>query len=300
MAHIDYKRIPKVPELRKRLIFTVAMLAVYRVGVYISIPGMNRDAMKAYLGSQDTGVGGFLNMFNFLAGGALEQLSIFALGIMPYITASIILQVAGVLVPSLERLKKEGDAGRKRINQLTRYGTLLLAVVQGTALARGLNALTGQQNVVTSTSAGSIALIVLTLTAGTAFLMWLGEEITAKGVGNGISLLIMAGIVAGLPSAIHDTLRNTFSDATAFGPVDLLILIVVMAGIVAAIVYVERAQRRLPVQYARRAVGGGMVTSQNSHLPLKVNTSGVIPPIFHHFPGGISVPCWIHFFLICP
>ncbi|MEC7751335.1 MAG: preprotein translocase subunit SecY [Myxococcota bacterium] len=292
MAHIDYKRIPKVPELRKRLIFTVAMLAVYRVGVYISIPGMNRDAMKAYLGSQDTGVGGFLNMFNFLAGGALEQLSIFALGIMPYITASIILQVAGVLVPSLERLKKEGDAGRKRINQLTRYGTLLLAVVQGTALARGLNALTGQQNVVTSTSAGSIALIVLTLTAGTAFLMWLGEEITAKGVGNGISLLIMAGIVAGLPSAIHDTLRNAFSDATAFGPVDLLILIVVMAGIVAAIVYVERAQRRLPVQYARRAVGGGMVTSQNSHLPLKVNTSGVIPPIFASslmmFPGMVS------------
>jgi preprotein translocase subunit SecY len=290
MSHqLDFKRIPKVPELRNRLLFTLAMLAVYRIGVYISIPGMDRAAMAEYLGQNTQGAGGFLNMFNFLAGGALEQLSIFALGIMPYITASIILQIAGVLYPPLERIKKEGEAGRKKINQLTRYFTLVLALVQGTALARGLNALTNQE-VVRDTGMSSVFLIVLTLTAGTAFLMWLGEEITAKGVGNGISLLIMAGIVAGLPSATYTTVEAAFmTQNNAFGPVNLLVLLLIMLAIVAAIVYVERGQRRLPVQYARRAVGGGMVSSQSSHLPLKVNTSGVIPPIFASsllmFPG---------------
>ena len=290
MSHqLDFKRIPKVPELRNRLLFTLAMLAVYRIGVYISIPGMDRAAMAEYLGQNTQGAGGFLNMFNFLAGGALEQLSIFALGIMPYITASIILQIAGVLYPPLERIKKEGEAGRKKINQLTRYFTLVLALVQGTALARGLNALTNQE-VVRDTGMSSVFLIVLTLTAGTAFLMWLGEEITAKGVGNGISLLIMAGIVAGLPSATYTTIEAAFmTQNNAFGPVNLLVLLLIMLAIVAAIVYVERGQRRLPVQYARRAVGGGMVSSQSSHLPLKVNTSGVIPPIFASsllmFPG---------------
>ena len=290
MAHqLDFKRIPKVPELRNRLLFTLALLAVYRIGVYISIPGMDRAAMADYLGQNTQGAGGFLNMFNFLAGGALEQLSIFALGIMPYITASIILQIAGVLYPPLERIKKEGEAGRKKINQLTRYFTLVLALVQGTALARGLNALTNQE-VVRDTGMSSVFLIVLTLTAGTAFLMWLGEEITAKGVGNGISLLIMAGIVAGLPSATYTTVEAAFvTQNNSFGPVNLLVLLGIMLAIVAAIVYVERGQRRLPVQYARRAVGGGMVSSQSSHLPLKVNTSGVIPPIFASsllmFPG---------------
>jgi preprotein translocase subunit SecY len=286
---IDFKRIPKIPELRNRLLFTVAMLAVYRIGVYISIPGVDRRVMSDYLNTNDQGAGGFLNMFNFLAGGALEQLSIFALGIMPYITASIILQIGGVLVPAIERVKKEGEAGRKKINQWTRYGTLMLALVQGFALARGLNALTGSE-VVTDQSTGGLLMVVLTLTAGTAFLMWLGEEITAKGVGNGISLLIMAGIVAGLPSATVTTLEAAFSSTGGgFGPFDLILLIGAMLAITYGIVYVERGQRRLPVQYARRAVGGGMVTSQSSHLPLKVNTSGVIPPIFASslmmFPG---------------
>ena len=267
----------KIQELRKRLLFTLFCLAVYRVGVFVTAPGVNREVMKKAIES----TGGFLNLFNLFTGGALEQLSIFALGIMPYVSASIILQLLTVVVPTLEKLSKEGEMGRRKITQWTRYGTILLSIVQGFGIARYLESVkAGNESVVPDDVKGwgFRLLTVITLTAGTAFIMWLGEQITERGIGNGISLIIFAGIVAGMPHAamtIVDFVRH--GEWSIFSAVFIAL---VMVGVVAAIIYMERAQRRIPVTYAKRMVGRRMYSGQSSHLPLKINTSGVIPPIF--------------------
>ncbi|MDF1564992.1 MAG: preprotein translocase subunit SecY [Deltaproteobacteria bacterium] len=267
----------RITELRNRIAFTLAMLAVYRVGIFISVPGVDRVVMQKYVGS----TGGLLGMFNLFSGGALEQLSIMALGIMPYISSSIILQLLAVVVPAIEKLKKEGEAGQKKITQYTRYGTILLAIIQGVAIATMLEGIQidAGELVVPNPGWGFRAMTVLTLTGGTCFLMWLGEQITDRGIGNGISLLIFAGIVAGLPDAILSTWRMTTS-TQQLDPFTLVLLVGFMVVVTGFIVYMERAQRRIPVQYAKRAVGQKMYGGQSTHLPLKVNTAGVIPPIF--------------------
>ena len=272
--------IGKVPELKKRILFTLAMLAVYRIGVFVTVPGVDRQVMADYLNSSG---GGLLGMFNMFSGGALENISIFALGIMPYISASIIMQLLTVVVPAVERLNKEGESGRKKINQYTRYGTVLLSFIQGLAMAIWLESLNSQAlgtgaGVVTASGWGFKSLCVLSLTTGTVFIMWLGEQITARGIGNGISLIIYAGIVAGLPSAVQQT-YTLFKNGQMSSPVLLLIFSLVFL-VIAVIVFFERAQRRIPVQYAKRVVGRQVMQAQGSFLPLKVNTAGVIPPIF--------------------
>ncbi len=273
--------IGKVPELKKRLLFTLAMLAVYRIGVFVTVPGVDRQVMADYLNS--SAGAGLLGMFNMFSGGALENISIFALGIMPYISASIILQLLTVVVPAVERLNKEGDIGRRKINQYTRYGTVVLSLIQGIAMATWLESLNSQTlgggaSVVTMGGLGFKALCVLSLTTGTVFIMWLGEQITAKGIGNGISLVIYAGIVAGLPQALSQTFA-LFSQGQ-IGIAVLIFIGAVVVGVIAVIVFFERAQRRIPVQYAKRVVGKQVMQRQSSFLPLKVNTAGVIPPIF--------------------
>jgi preprotein translocase subunit SecY len=286
----------KIPELRKRLMYTLGMLAVYRIGIFVTTPGVDRDLMKQYLKS-DAGGGGLLGLMNFFTGGALEQLSIFALGIMPYITSSIIMQLMTAVVPSLERMQKEGDQGRKKITQYTRYGTILISVVQGFMLSNWLKGINHNgQSVVNADwgaaygGVGFTALNILTLTAGAAFLMWLGERITDKGIGNGISLLIFAGIIAGLPSAVYQSIQGIKNGT--YQPIEMVVLVIVMVACVAAIVFIERGQRRIPVQYAKRVVGNKQYGGQATHLPLKVNTSGVIPPIFASsilmFPATIA------------
>ena len=278
-----FTNIGKIPELRKRIFFTLGLLAVYRVGIFITTPGVNRVEMQNLISSG--GSGSFLGLFNMFSGGALEQLSIFALGIMPYISASIIIQLLTVVVPKLDQLNKEGEQGRRKINQYTRYGTIGLSLVQGVFIATWLESLgrggaggfTGGE-VVTDPGLGFKVITVLTLTTGTAFLMWLGEQITERGIGNGISLIIFAGIVAAMP----DGLTQLFS-LSAMGDFDLLnliLLIIIIVGTIAAICYFERAHRRIPVQYTKRMVGRKMYGGTQTHLPLKINVSGVIPPIF--------------------
>jgi len=271
--------ITKIPELRKRILFTLGMLAVYRIMVFVTVPGVNRSVMKQIM-SQSSGT--FLGMFNMFSGGALEQLSIIALGIMPYISASIILQLLTVVVPTLERLQKEGEAGRKKINQYTRYGTILLSVIQGYLIAgwlEGSNATyRAYGEVVLEPGWGFRLLTILTLTTGTAFVMWLGEQITERGIGNGISLIIFAGIVADMPDGIIQLYQKV--KIGDIGPFTLALICGAVVGVVAVIVYFERAQRRIPVQYAKRVIGRKQYGGQTSHLPLKVNTAGVIPPIF--------------------
>ena len=275
----NYEGIGKVPELRKRITFTILMLAVYRIGIFISIPGVNREAMEAYVHSASSG---FLGLFNMFSGGAMEMLSVFALGIMPYISSSIIIQLLTVVIPHLESLKKEGEQGRKKINQYTRYGTVLLCLIQGLGIAFWVKSLNGGEASGLLLLEGPlfILLTVVSLTAGSVFLMWLGEQITERGIGNGISLLIFAGIVAALP----DALVQTFSLSTFGGgdlpPLTLLIILSVVFGVIGAIVFFERGQRRIPVQYAKKVVGRRMYGGQSTFLPLKVNTAGVIPPIF--------------------
>lgn len=275
----NYEGIGKVPELRKRITFTILMLAVYRIGIFISIPGVNREAMEAYVQSASSG---FLGLFNMFSGGAMEMLSVFALGIMPYISSSIIIQLLTVVIPHLESLKKEGEQGRKKINQYTRYGTVLLCLIQGLGIAFWVKSLNGGEASGLLLLEGPlfILLTVVSLTAGSVFLMWLGEQITERGIGNGISLLIFAGIVAALP----DALVQTFSLSTFGGgdlpPLTLLIILSVVFGVIGAIVFFERGQRRIPVQYAKKVVGRRMYGGQSTFLPLKVNTAGVIPPIF--------------------
>ncbi len=274
---MDLQGIGKVPELKRRLLVTFVLLAVYRVGVHVPVPGIDASALAEFF---NRGQGNILGMIDMFSGGALSRMSVFALGIMPYISASIILQLLTVVSPTLEKLSKEGEQGRKKITQYTRYGTVGLSIIQGFGIAYGLENMAGPggAGVVLWPGWGFRVLTVITLTAGTAFIMWLGEQITERGIGNGISLIIFAGIVAGMPGAVV----NTFKLMSA-GQLNLFIVIllaVVMIGIVFFIVWVERAQRRIPIQYAKRVVGRRVYGGQSSHLPLKVNTAGVIPPIF--------------------
>jgi preprotein translocase subunit SecY len=272
--------IAKIPELRRRVLFSLAMLAVYRVGIFVSTPGANRAVMKKVMGASG---GGLLGLFNMFSGGALEQLSIFALGIMPYISASIILQLLTVVVPSLERIQKEGQQGQKKINQYTRYGTIVLSLVQSFFIAKyfeGLNRTYAQYGtVVANPGVGFELLTMLSLTTGTAFIMWLGEQITERGIGNGISLIIFAGIVAQFPVAVMRLFEKatTQGDLNAF---DLFLILGIVIGVIALIIFFERGQRKIPVQYAKRVVGRKMYGGQSTHLPLKINVAGVIPPIF--------------------
>ena len=271
-----FENISKVPELKNRILFSLAMLAVYRVGVFVTVPGVDRQVLSDYMNSSGGGLFGLLNMFS---GGALENISIFALGIMPYISASIILQLLTVVVPAVERLNKEGEAGRKKINQYTRYGTVVLSLIQGLAMAVWLESMNAQAgNGGAGSGIGFKAMVILALTTGTVFIMWLGEQITARGIGNGISLIIYAGIVAGLPAALQQT-YTLFRNGQMSLPV-LLFIAAVVVGVITVIVFFERAQRRIPVQYAKRVVGEQVMEAQGSYLPLKVNTAGVIPPIF--------------------
>jgi len=266
----------RVPDLRKRVLFTFAMLGIYRLGAFLPTPGVNSKLLENFFHTQGGSALGLLDMFS---GGNLRRFTIFALGIMPYITASIIFQLLTVVYEPLARLQKEGELGRRKITQWTRYVTVILAAFQSIAIAFGLNS---QGMVIGSISgAGFIALTVLTLTTGTAFIMWLGEQITDRGIGNGMSLLIFAGIVVGLPRGIADLADKVRTNAWgSFTVLAVLLLLVAMVGLVAFIVYVERSERRIPVQSARRIVGRRQMGGVSSHLPLKVNSGGVMPVIF--------------------
>nr|WP_240958696.1 preprotein translocase subunit SecY [Sneathiella chungangensis] len=267
----------KATELKKRLWFTLFALIVYRIGTYIPIPGVD-PTILADVFKQNAG--GILGMFDVFAGGALGRMTIFALNIMPYISASIIMQLMTSISPQMAQLKKEGEAGRKKINQYTRYGTVLLAALQGYGIAAGIEGLTlsNGQSAVIDPGLQFRIITVITLVAGTVFLMWLGEQITARGVGNGISLIIFAGIVAALPSALVGTLE--LGRTGALSTFVILLLLVMAVAVIAFIVFMERAQRRILIQYPKRQRGNKTYGGQNSHLPLKLNTSGVIPPIF--------------------
>ena len=272
-----FRNILSIPELRRRVLFTFAMLGVYRIGSHIPTPGINSEALLNLFEQQRGTILGFVDLFS---GGNFSMMTIFALGIMPYITASIILQLLTVVWPYLERLSKEGQAGRKKITQYTRYGTVLLSLVQSFGIALWLEASNagGMGQIVAQTGAGFRVMTVLTLTTGTAFIMWLGEQISERGIGNGISLVIFAGIVVGLPNATASTLNDL--QTGAINPFIVLILLSVMLAGVAAVVTVERAQRRIPIQYARRVVGRRVYGGASTYLPLRVNTAGVIPVIF--------------------
>jgi len=274
-----FQNIPKIPELKRRIAFTFMMLAVYRIGVHVPTPGIDGKALSAIFAEQAS-KGTLLAMFDMFAGGALSNLSVFALGIMPYISASIILQLLTVVIPYLEKLSKEGEAGRKQITKYTRYGTVVLSIVQGFGISVGLERMTGPggASVVLDPGWDFRIMTVITLTAGTAFIMWVGEQITERGIGNGISLIIFAGIVAGLPMAIIQVYQYLSEGVL---PIFLVLFILVfMVAVVGIIVFMERGQRRLPVQYAKRVVGRKMYGGQSTYLPLKINTAGVIPPIF--------------------
>jgi preprotein translocase subunit SecY len=275
-ANINLGAFSKATELKKRLWFTLGALIVYRIGTYVPLPGIDPNALAEVFRQQQ---GGILGMFNLFSGGALGRMTIFALNIMPYISASIIIQLMTTISPQLEKLKKEGEQGRKKINQYTRLGTVVLTALQGYGIAVGLEGMSG--------GAGGVVLdpgyffrfvTVVSLVGGTMFLMWLGEQITARGVGNGISLIIFAGIVAELPGALVGTLElgRTGALSTFF----ILFLLVMVVAVIAFIVFMERAQRRLLVQYPKRQVGARMFGGESTHLPLKLNTAGVIPPIF--------------------
>lgn len=283
------QNIMAIPELRRRILFTLSMLAVYRVGCHIPTPGIDAQVLaKFFEGTEGTLVG----LVSAFTGGALQQMAVFALGIMPYISASIILQLLTVVFEPIEKLSKEGEQGRKKITEYTRYGTIVLAIIQGAGIASGLQTMVGPagEPVVTNPGIGFILMTVITLTAGTAFLMWLGEQITERGIGNGISLIIFAGIVAGMPSAIVNSIRLVQTGAMA--PTIVIFILALMLVTVGVIVFMERAQRRVPIHYAKRVVGMRNTGAQASHLPLKINMSGVIPPIFASsimmFPATIA------------
>ncbi|MDH4267371.1 MAG: preprotein translocase subunit SecY [Deltaproteobacteria bacterium] len=284
-----FQNIPKIPELKRRIIITLLLLAVYRIGVHVPTPGIDAAALSAFFAQAKGTLFSFIDMFS---GGAFERLSVFALGIMPYISSSIILQLLTVVIPHLERLSKEGEAGRKKITQYTRYGTVLLSLIQGFGISVGLERMTGPggELVVLDPGWAFRLMTMITLTSGTSFIMWLGEQITERGIGNGISLIIFAGIIARLPTAISNSARLIRTGE--MGIMVTLFLIILMVAVVGAIIYVERGQRRIPVQYAKRIVGRRMYGGQSTHLPLKVNTAGVIPPIFASsiimFPATIA------------
>ncbi|MGH7948860.1 MAG: preprotein translocase subunit SecY, partial [Candidatus Binataceae bacterium] len=279
----------RIPELRRRLLFTAAMIAVYRIGVAVPTPGIDGQALAAFFDAAKGTLFGWVNLFS---GGALEQFSVFALGIMPYISVAIILDLLKVASPYLNELYKEGEAGRRKITQYTRYFTVILALVQGFMIAVSLERIQapGGGSVVYAPGWSFRIMTTITVTAGTMFIMWIGEQITERGVGNGISLIIMAGIVSRLPAALTTTTQ--FVREGEMGIFTLVFIILLAAGVTAGIVYIETSQRRIPVQYARRVVGRRVYGGQTSHLPLKINTSGVIPPIFASsfliFPGTIA------------
>jgi preprotein translocase subunit SecY len=273
----SFRNVFAIPDLRKRVLFTFGLLAVYRIGCHIPTPGIDPVALLEFM---KVAQGTFLGFVNTFTGGSLQKIAVFALGIMPYITASIILQLLTVVWPYLEKLSKEGELGRRKITQYTRYGTVLISIVQGTGIALFLESVTtpGGAPLVPSPGWGFRALTVITLTTGTAFVMWLGEQISERGIGNGISLIIFAGIVVGLVPAIGRT-----ADSVQRGNLNILtvlVLLVFMVFVIAFIVYMERAQRRIPVQYAKRVVGRKIYGGQSTYLPLRVNSGGVIPVIF--------------------
>jgi preprotein translocase subunit SecY len=271
-SNLNLSAFGKAEELKKRIWFTLGALLVYRIGTYIPLPGINLAALDQLFKQNQSGI---LGMFNMFAGGAVGRMAIFALNIMPYISASIIIQLMTTVSPHLEQLKKEGEQGRQQINQYTRYGTVLLAAIQAYGIAVGLE---GAQNVVTDPGWFFRLTAVITLVGGTVFLMWLGEQITSRGVGNGISLIIFAGIVAALPSTLVGTLE--LSRTGKLSPGLLIALAAMVFLVIGFIVFIERAQRRLLIQYPKRQIGNRMFQGDSSHLPLKLNTSGVIPPIF--------------------
>jgi preprotein translocase subunit SecY len=271
-ANLNFSALAKAEELKKRIWFTLGALLVYRFGTYIPLPGIDPSAWEQIFRSN---AGGILGMFNMFSGGGIHRMAIFALNIMPYISASIIVQLMTTVSPTLEQLKKEGEQGRKVMNQYTRYLTVLLAAFQSYGIAVGLE---GAGNVVSDPGWFFRIATVVTLTGGTLFLMWLGEQITARGIGNGVSLIILSGIVAELPSAVAGTLELGRQGALSTGLI--LVVLVMVVAVIGFIVFMERAQRRLLIQYPKRQVGNRMFEGQSSHLPLKLNTSGVIPPIF--------------------
>ncbi len=275
-ANLNLGVLSKATELKKRIWFTLGALIVYRVGTYIPVPGVDASVMAEMLRSHG---GGILGMFDMFTGGALGRMTVFALNIMPYISASIIVQLMSAAVPSMEALKKEGEQGRKKLNQYTRYLTVLIAMFQSYGIAVGLESMRGAFGGAVLDPGWFFRIsCMITLVGGTMFLMWLGEQITARGIGNGTSLIIMSGIVAGLPSALVNLLE--LGRTGALSPFFILLFLVIAIGTIAAIVYVERAQRRIPVQYPKRQVGNRMFGGDSTHMPLKINTSGVIPPIF--------------------
>ncbi len=272
-----FQNIGKIPELKRRIMVSLALLAVYRLGVHIPTPGIDGRVLAGIMERMKGTILGFFDMF---AGGGLERLSIFALGIMPYISASIILQLLTVVVPTLEKLSKEGEAGRRKITQYTRYGTVVISIIQGFGISMYLEQMRGAggEAVVYHPGWSFKLMTMITLTAGTAFIMWLGEQITEKGIGNGISLIIFAGIVARMPNAIAST--ATLVNSGEMNWFKVLVILVLILGVIAFIIFMETSQRRIPVQYAKRIVGRKMLGGQTTHLPLKINTAGVIPPIF--------------------
>jgi len=278
-----FGEITRFTELRQRLLFLVGALVVYRIGTYIPVPGIDPNALQNFFQDQS---GTILSMFNMFSGGALERLSILALGIMPYISCSIIMQMASVTVPSLKQLKKEGESGRKKITQFTRYGTVVLAGFQSIGASVALQ----NQGVVVNPGFNFVFTACISLVTGTMFLMWLGEQITERGLGNGISMIILASIISGLPSAIGGTLE--LANTGELSPAIVLILLMLVLAVTAIVVFIERGQRRLPVNYAKRQQGRKLYQSQSSHLPFKINMSGVIPPIFASsiilFPATIA------------
>jgi preprotein translocase subunit SecY len=268
--------IGKIPELKNRILFTLGMLIVYRIGAHIPVPGIDAQVLAQFFSQAK---GSLLGLFDMFSGGALSRLTIFALGIMPYISAAIILQLMGIVSPQIEQLKKEGEAGRRKITQYTRYGTVGLALVQAVGMSIGLETFSvNGQAVVIDPGWAFRAVTAITLVSGTVFLMWVGEQITERGIGNGISMIIFAGIVAGLPRAIGGTLE--LARTGEFSPFTVIGLFIMVIVVTAFVVFVERAQRRIPIQYAKRQVGNRMYGGKASFLPLKVNTAGVIPPIF--------------------
>jgi preprotein translocase subunit SecY len=267
----------KIPELRRRVIFTLVMLAVYRIGVFVTTPGVDRNAMRQYVAKQS---GGLLSFFNMFSGGALENLSIFALGIMPYISASIIMQLMGMVYKPIDELRKEGEQGRRRLDQYTRYGTVALSLFQAFSIAKMLEGLSSSETgagIVNHPGIGFQLMTVITLTTGTAFLMWIGEQITERGVSNGVSLLIFASIVTRIPEEVGNYFAQNAGDLQ---PLTMAAIVAFIVFVIAVIAFFENGRRQIPIVYSRRQVGRRVYGGQTAHLPLKVNTSGTIPPIF--------------------
>jgi len=290
----SFQNILKIPELKKRVIFTLAILAVYRIGAHIPTPGIDGAALSKFLTER---AGALMGFFDIFTGGALSQMTIFALGIMPYISASIILQLLTVVIPALGKLAKEGERGRKKIVQYTRYGTVIISAIQSFGIAFGLEGMM-EGAFVQNPGLSFRLMTMITLTSGTVFIMWLGEQITERGIGNGISLIIFAGIVSGLPGAVIQTI--SLLRAGELHLIMMIVLVLLMVVVVGVIIFVERGQRKIPMQYAKRVVGRKVYGGQSTHLPLKINSAGVIPPIFASsiimFPatiaGFIAIP-WV-------